>query len=378
MRRAPAVAFLLRLLLPGTASALVLQAPLQGGARNDVAEEGQTDELSKTLRRFIQNQKEGWASLVLMGDSTVNGALTELLKLVGAGCSSENDNCKNVYLGNDMEKAMRRKVWVQSGGEWFEPTAMDSKVSRLAVERSQAATAALHARNCSWSGRLETYVLNKAPLDGLVVYFWGYLPELGNACWDACMTEAMAALRPSAMMWNIGFHLLQREFDKWTCERRHPFAKKNCGNYEQMVSTGMRELAGVVPKVVWRTTNWLCEKTNLMRIPYGRETLAKWHDPLQRQLLEEECHRSCPGFGAEERCGDWLFDSRATERLYNESMSAIRSLSGTAGIHVLDAFKTTRDCCERGGGVCKASWDGEHYDGLDRDLLLQLAHILAD
>jgi len=329
------------------------------------------------FKAFVAASPHGWASVVLMGDSTVSGMVGDLVNFTDAIAPGfkKGSEVWNAYVSNDRPKAIHHgNSWVKPGEEWIDPSADEHPVAKQAVELAKAATQALHKKKCQWGGGLDTYVFG-GDLEGLVVHSWGYLPEYSEFCWDACFTEAMEALKPSAVMWNIGFHLLNHDFKKSTCEKRQNPAKPNCGDYKKMVKLGTAELSSVVPKVIWRTTNWLCEAKMIESKPFLEHDLAKWNVPATRAYFERQCQKDCPAYNALSSCQDWLFDSSATERLYKESMAALDSFSRKKGVHVLDAFSQTKQCCER--GCAEGTWDGEHYRGLDRDLIAGLASILA-
>lgn len=333
------------------------------------------NDIMQNLQSFIAGSG-GSASLVLMGDSTVSGMVNDFVNFTDAIAPGFKHGSEvwNTYVSNDRPKSIHHGLgWVHTGEEWVDPEAEGHPVAKEHVKLAQAATKALHAKGCKWGGGLDTYVFG-GDLEGLVVHSWGFLPEYSEACWDSCFTDAMAALKPSAVMWNIGFHLLNHDFKKSTCEVRHNPTKLKCGDYKEMVTTGMTELASVVPQVVWRTTNWLCEAKVVESKPFLEHDLNKWKDPSSASWLEKQCQKDCPQYGSLSSCRDWLFDATTTERLYTESMDAIAQLP-KKGIHVLDAFKQTKDCC--GAGCDAGTWDGEHYRGLDRDLVRGLAAILS-
>lgn len=325
------------------------------------------------IQKLLEASPDGIASLVVMGDSTIAGLAGEFLDLP--------DGWWEVHLANDRPaKYHGTEGPVFPGEQWSANTKGDDRrfvVAREAVKRAAAATEALHTQNCTWTGGLETFTLGP-PLRGFILHRWGFLPEYGATCWHKCFADAMRAIKPSAIMWNIGLHLLNHRFDKMTCDRRSNPSKPNCGDYQDMVRRGMYNMADATPTLVWRTTNYVCEPKLVQRNPKLERDLVEWRDGANRPALEEQCHQDCPKFSDKE-CYNWLMNGRATELQYNQSLKAIdegRTLSRGRSLRVLDAFKLTRDCCET--GECDATDDGEHYQGLDAQLANDLTSIMVE
>merc|ERR1711957_55979 len=103
----------------------------------------------------------------------------------------------------------------------------------------------------------------------------------------------MQALKPSAVLWNVGFHLLNEDWNEKKCATRQNPAKLNCGNYEKLVEHATVDFMKASPIVFWKTTNYLCEHKKVEWSPELEETFAKWADPSQTAALEAECHENC-------------------------------------------------------------------------------------
>lgn len=287
-----------------------------------------------------------------------------------------------VHVTNDRPKAVHYTndgSWVEPGEEWHDPAALDDPLAKVTVERSRAANVAMHNNGCTWGGGVETYMFKEGPLAGLSIHHWGFLPEYGEACWNSCMTHAVKAFKASAVLWNIGLHLLNHDYDAPTCEMRQNPSKENCGNYQEMVAMATRDLVKVTPKVIWKTTNMFCEERQVDMFPSIKDKLDKWHDAAQLKSLEATCHKSCDRMG-DFTCSDWLMDGRTTTRFHKESLRALNQIKleqpkYASSVRLLDAYAPSKKCCDRG---CKRETeDGEHYRGLDRDLLRTLADILV-
>lgn len=339
----------------------------------------QQAETIQDVQNFISSSAEGFATLVLMGDSTMAGVVTELLNV-----SEEVQNGLEIlYVSNDRAAKVRYGCneacgGVPPGGEWVNESKVIDKITRLTVKRAKASTRALHKRSCNSGGGLETYVFRSGPYKNLVVHHWGFLPEYAQFCWHECMTEGMAALKANVVVWNVGFHLLNHDFNPNICKHRHNPTKPGCKDYHAMVRTATDQmLESGVGKVVWKHTNWVCESRQIEGFPATAAALAVWQDTEKRPALEEACKKDCPQFDGLS-CYDWFFDSHTSTRMYNESskaLSPLREKWGTDRVLELDAYNPTRLCCDRG---CKDETDdGEHYAGLDAELAVQLAAMLS-
>lgn len=334
----------------------------------------------QNLQTFIGAElRDGYTSIVIMGDSTMSGVVSNLL-----GISEEAEQHKwLLHTTNDRPVAVHftnDHSAVAPGGEWYEPDAQNSPVAKLVLERSQAAQESLHSMNCTWAGGVSTYLFTGGPLEGLVVHDWGFIPEYGDACWKPCMPEAVKAFKASAVLWNIGFHLLNQKFDKEICARRQNMAKENCGDYKELVKMGTHQFLDVVPIVIFRSTNHLCEAKHRDFICTQLVTEYDWwQNDSMRPQLEEACHENCPLIANHLKCYDFLMSSRATDLFYEQSINAIVELQAevplrASRIHMLDAYESSKQCCD---SSCNATDDGEHYTGLDRGLVDQLAVLLA-
>eukprot|EP00928_Gymnodinium_smaydae_P088376 TRINITY_DN72474_c0_g1_i1.p2 TRINITY_DN72474_c0_g1~~TRINITY_DN72474_c0_g1_i1.p2 ORF type:complete len:425 (+),score=129.29 TRINITY_DN72474_c0_g1_i1:74-1276(+) len=381
-------------LLAGNALGLAFQKPVdtsQYGQHEFVASHASTlhgmsqDEQQQTfsnLQRFVASQ-DNFASLVLFGDSTMAGVVTEILNI----SQEVQDTMELIYVSNDRLKRVRYGCdeacgGVPPGGEWNNESAMTDVFSKAVLKRAEASTAALHASDCKSGGGLETYIFRAGPYKNLVVHHWGFLPEYSGFCWQPCMDEAMAALKPTAVVWNVGFHLLNHDFTPSICNQRHNPVKPGCGNYKEMVkmgTTGMLE-AGV-KQVIWKHTNWVCEKRQIAGFPKTAKGLRKWHKKGALMKLERACASDCPQYKeAGLKCYDWFFDAHASARMYRQALLALREVRAERpddadSILELDAFKASKDCCAAG---CEAQTDdGEHYAGLDAGLAVQLADMLG-
>lgn len=343
----------------------------------------QQEQMYKDVQSFVQSTPGGNASIVLFGDSTMAGLARGLLNV----SDEVVDSMELVFVANGRPKRssyrfFKWNIKVPSGKEFVtvnETVRRDPLINR-AIMNSQNAINMLWLRDCKSGGGLETYVLRSGPYKNLVVYHWPFIPEYTDFCWEECVTNAMKALQPTAVVWNVGFHLLNHDFSASVCKQRYNPTKKNCGNYQEMVSLATNSmLQSGIPNVVWKTTNWLCEKRQTVGFPSTAKGLEKWHDEAKRPLLEQWCKRDCPQYAEAglDSCYDWFFDARASHRMYNESMEALAQIKtkATSGIHVLDAFQKTKSCCE--AGCEEETQDGEHYDGLDNDLAARLVGMLS-
>jgi len=340
------------------------------------------------LKSFI-DAHGGSASIVMMGDSTISSMNDYLLGVMS--------KTRLVHAANDRGQAVRfppdMPAAVQNGDQWATDVGNGLKLQRTVIGRAKAAHSAIHSWNCTWSGGMETYLTTSGSLKGLVVHHWGFIPEWGNACWDTCYAQAIKELKPDAMLWNVGLHLLNYKFDQTTCEKRNIPGKRNCDDYSTMVTKGMTQLSEFVPTLVWKTTNYLCEPLQVKHFPLVASKLSMWNDMSQRAALETICTKTCPVY-AGLKCGDWVMTSNNTQRLYSDSMAAVEKVKddlqlGKHGKHdkhdkpvkhdkrirTLDAFTATKSCCEAG---CEGKTeDGEHYAGMDKDFIADLAALVA-
>lgn len=329
----------------------------------------------RNFQKWITASPDGWSSLLAMGDSTMMGISVDMLNLTDEVLHAQNI----VYAANDRGRPIQMGTMLEDGQEWHDEKQLDDPMVAAAVKRAQAATAALHSRKCTWGGGIQLYAYRESPLKGLVFMSWDFLPEYGEACWDACMGLAMQALKPSAVLWNIGFHLLNEDWDAEKCAKRQNPAKLNCGNYQKLVEHATTDFMKASPIVFWKTTNYLCEKKKIEWQPSLEETFAKWADPAQADALEAECHENCDKM-KNFKCKDWVFRADTSELLYKESLAAVAHLQGmeqghSSKLHVLDTFQATRSCCDRGCDV--ETQDGEHYRALDRGMIQKLASTLG-
>jgi len=337
------------------------------------------------VQKFIQSSEEGFATLVLLGDSTMAGITEELLNMTSSSPGEAGCIYELLYVSNDRARSVnygcnRGCGGVPPGGEWMDESKLTDDMARKTVWRAKESTRRLHAQGCKSGGGLETYVFRTGPFQGLVVHHWGFLPEYTEFCWDDCMTDAMAALKPQAVLWNIGLHLLNHDFKPSVCDVRKNPTKKNCGNYQDMVALATRgmESAGV-DKVIWKTTNWLCEDIQSEGFPATKEALTKWHNVADRKKNNEQCLKDCPAYGSLDLpCYEWFMDAHTTTRLHQESAYALQKVRNEdgKGVHVLDAYWKTKYCCDQ--GCHDMTDDGEHYTGLDSKLMIGFASILGD
>lgn len=344
----------------------------------------QREQTIKDIQDFIKASPEGFATMVLMGDSTMAGITTELLNITSSSPGEDGCIYELIYVSNDRARAVnygcnRGCGGVQPGGEWVLESALTDDMAKKTAYRAKASTAALHAKGCKSGGGLETYLFRTGPFKGLVVHHWGFLPEYTDFCWDECMTDAMAALKPQAVLWNIGLHLLNHDFKPSVCAVRKNPTKTNCGNYKDMVKLATSSMiSSGIKTVVWKTTNWLCEDIQCEGFPLTKEALIKWQDVSQRPALEKQCVADCPEYGSLDLpCYEWFMDAHTSSRMYQESTEALSELRAELGngVATLDAYTVTKECCERDCHM--QTDDGEHYTGLDAELVMSYTAILA-
>lgn len=344
----------------------------------------------REMQKFIERSPEGFGTLVLLGDSTMSGIVTEVMNVT----REVELSLELVYVSNDRNKPIMEwkgdynstnglnpnapRGGVHPGEDWYDETKMDDNMVKLSIERARESTRKLHAKGCKSGGGIETYVFRRGDYKNLVIHHWGFLPEYAEMCWKPCMKEAVGALKAEAVVWNIGFHLLNHDFKKSICNRRHNPAKPGCGDYKSLVSTGTRQmLEAGVPTVIWKHTNWVCEKRQDEGFPQTTEALLKWKDLSQRSNLEKQCQVDCPQYKGM-NCYDWHFNARTSQRMYFEATDALAEVREVYGNRVreIDTFKATKECCERG---CEDETDdGEHYAGLDGQFALRVVSIAND
>jgi len=338
----------------------------------------------KDIQKFIADSPEGFATLVLMGDSTMSGITTELLNITSSSPGDPGCIYELIYVSNDRARSVnygcnRGCGGVPPGGEWLLESALTGDMAQKTAYRAKASTKALHDKGCKSGGGLETYIFRTGPFKGLVVHHWGFLPEYTDFCWDHCMTEAMAALKPQAVLWNIGLHLLNHDFKPSVCKVRKNPTKTNCGDYKDMVKLATRSmLSSGIESVVWKSTNWLCEDIQSEGFPQTKQALMTWHDEAQRPALEKSCHEDCPEYkNLSLPCYEWFMDAHTSTRMYRESNQGLAELRAEfdQGVHLLDAYTVTKECCDADCHI--QTDDGEHYTGLDKDLVLGLTSVLA-
>lgn len=318
---------------------------------------------------------------VLMGDSTMSGVVEELTTIAdGEGRASEviyvsNDRPKRVLYGCNADCG-----GVPAGGEWkADPDVLNDVMTQLTVKRAENSTKALHSQGCQSGGGLETYAFRSGPFKNLVIHHWGFLPEYTDFCWKPCMTNAMAALKPTAVVWNIGFHLLNHDFKPSVCETRYNPTKTGCGDYKNMVHTATKQMISAgIGNVVWKHTNWLCEDRQKEGFPLTADSLDKWNNRTNRAALEKQCEIDCPKYAAAGMtCYDWFFNAETTTRMYLQSKAALKTLRdefGSEAVREVDSYRMTKECCS--GGCKEETEDGEHYMGLDSAVALELARVL--
>jgi len=340
------------------------------------ATQEQKELIAKDIESFVAQAPEGFATLVVMGDSTMSSLVSGFMDVI---LSVTEDKGENIYVSNDRLKKIRYGGGVEPGEDWA-LEGLTEEMDKITVARAQASTKALHAKGCKSGGGIETHVFRSGPFKGLVLHNWGFLPEYTDFCWDDCMTDAMAALKPTAVLWNNGFHLLNHDFTASVCNQRHNPTKTNCGDYKQMVKMASQQmLASGIKQVIWKHTNYLCEERQVSgRFSMTEDALVKWNNVANHPQLEAECKQECPQYAAAGMlCYDWFFNAHTTERMYAESAEAVAELRAEVGegLHVLDAFNLTRSCCDAG---CEDKTDdGEHYPGLDAELATNMAAILG-
>eukprot|EP00928_Gymnodinium_smaydae_P100086 TRINITY_DN973_c0_g1_i2.p1 TRINITY_DN973_c0_g1~~TRINITY_DN973_c0_g1_i2.p1 ORF type:complete len:405 (+),score=83.24 TRINITY_DN973_c0_g1_i2:186-1400(+) len=303
------------------------------------------------------------ASIVVIGDSTISGMVDAFLHF--------DKYPWLVYTANDRShvfNGLGETGGVKPGEDWSHPGVEKPDTEQFikdAVARGRAATQALHALKCNWGGGLQTLTYSKGALQGLVLHYWSFIPENSDGCWQSCFADAMKELQSTAIVWNVGMHVLSHKYDHATCLKRAGHAKDYCNDYSEMLTIGLQEFSKTTKTVVWRTTNSLCDAALAKRNRNHARELALWHDDVKRSMQERKCHRECPFFRADEQCYDWFMDGRATELQYNQSMNVVQKLRRKVkDLRVLDAFALTRRCCESG---CDATEDGVHYFGSDPD-----------
>lgn len=342
-------------------------------------------ETIKDIQAFVASSEEEFATLVLFGDSTMAGVTTELLNLT----DEINNAMELIYVSNDRQKRVRYGCneacgGVPPGGDWSNDSALTDFISKETIARARASTEALHAKGCKSGGGLETYIFRQGPYRNLVVHHWGFLPEYAGMCWQDCMNDAMQALKPTAVVWNIGFHLLNHDFSPSVCEQRHNPTKPGCGDYELMVKMATEGMLDAgVKQVVWKHTNHVCEARQIIGFPKTEQGLKKWHKKGALAHLEQTCAKECPQFAkAGMKCYDWFFDAHASERMYSDATRALAEVRAFAktrehkdAVLELDAYMTTKECCD--AGCEEATDDGEHYAGLDASLAKEITSMLV-
>lgn len=344
-----------------------------------MAEEQRAETMSH-VKKFIKQAPEGFATLVLMGDSTMSGLVTELLNISW----EVKDTQEILYVSNDRKTSVRYGCnaecgGVPPGGEWHDEALMTDSVAKTIVERSRASTEALHSKGCNSGGGLETYIFRSGPYKNFVLHHWGFLPEYADYCWKSCMVDAMAALKPTVVVWNTGFHLLNHDFNPSVCRQRSNPTKPLCGDYKSLVKLATHQmLQAGVQTVVWKHTNWVCESRQMDGFPKTKEALLRWGNTTDIPKLEEQCQKDCPQYEGMS-CRDWFFNARTSKRMYKEAsegLELVRAQWDQGRVLELDAYNPTRECCDRG---CEAETDdGEHYAGLDSELTQQLMRILVE
>lgn len=305
----------------------------------------------RELQVFLQAQPDKMASVLLIGDSTVRGMAEKLVNLT---------EISKVYRASDM---------LHYSNEHLDDKVQEGTLSHKAQLTAMRGYRALHDQNCTVSGALEATVFG-APLEGLVLYHWEFIPEYSDACYKPCLVDAAEAMKPTAVMWNVGLHLLSVNYDAKACAREHGknHGKLHCNDYESLVAMGVNGLAPTSNKFVFRTTNSVCWDK------IGNK--PDWHDQTKRRELEETCHRECPDFSETDHCYDWLLDEHSTALQYRQAMRSVdqeilaAQADGSRSVHVLDAYAASHQNCD-------ATSDGVHFTALDGQLVHDLAKILA-
>lgn len=331
------------------------------------------DELHATITSmsaFIKKSPKDDASLVMMGDST--------MRTLGGMLGKVGGVVHRAYVSNDGLEGAKYEVMGEGDGiheiavgeDWVNPKYAD----HFATKRAMSANKLLHSKGCNWGGPFEVQMGNGA-LEGLVIFYWGFIPEWSaQGCWKSCMADAVRVLRPRAMVWNVGLHTLNEKFDVDTCQKRTGHAESFCSDYEGMVEAATKDLVPLVPTLIWKTTNHVCDSKlqGLGRVPFGRE----WGKPMLRVKLETECHKNCTAFRADESCYDYLMSGQSTKRMRSAWTAALSKFKSASDVHILDSYSLTEACCQKD---CDESHDGLHYTGkVDATLMKDLAGILAD
>lgn len=184
-------------------------------------------------------------------------------------------------------------------------------------------------------------------------------------CFDDCLVEAVRALKPSAVVYNFGLHLMHL-FPRHTCVQAPGTGEMyhNCGDYGALVESSARALMDVTPLLVWRTTNSICE--DKLSEPEQR-ILADWHNPAKVDALEQKCQDTCK-LGDDRSCSDELIDAHSASRQRDISLDAIAQVSDK--IAIFDAWQWSQ-------GKCDLTDDGKHYFGHQDQELAELVTLLA-
>jgi hypothetical protein len=240
------------------------------------------------------------------------------------------------------------------------------------------ASVVLDKSHCNFGGHI--FLAHSYFNGSLIHYSWGFGAESFGACWKPCLTEAIKALQPTAVVVNQGLHLLHAYPYRSCSKTASPILNLSyfdCGKHEDFVTNVVRDLRSVSPISVWKTSNWVCDKKY-----YGgwRSALDNWHDSEKRDALESACRKDCDAFGKDRPCGDELIDARSSGLQRDASMRAISRVrsetppiddvqhSGKLG--TVDAYAATE-------GKCNATHDGRHYNSLDPEIALLMAKELV-
>jgi len=201
---------------------------------------------------------------------------------------------------------------------------------------------------------------------GLTMHRIGLHSKLPDdaGCFDPCLAKAVGALKPGAVVWNFGLHLMHIYPLRQCIAKPNALNYHNCGTYSSLVSQSASMLKEVAPQLVWRTTNAICEEKYDLKT---QSLLNEWHDATRGAELEEECQQACQ-LGDDRRCADELGDARGAQLEWQWSVDALAEVS--EDIKILDAFKMT-------DGRCDMTQDGEHYAPLSYEEVDVLAKILV-
>eukprot|EP00928_Gymnodinium_smaydae_P055715 TRINITY_DN39201_c0_g1_i1.p1 TRINITY_DN39201_c0_g1~~TRINITY_DN39201_c0_g1_i1.p1 ORF type:complete len:412 (+),score=74.89 TRINITY_DN39201_c0_g1_i1:166-1236(+) len=316
-------------------------------------------EIVTNMKSFVKGVGGKRAVLLTFGDSTMGGVEMRLYQAL----HTEGGDFGLYSFG-------QCPGWGAACRNFKEAPAFNSNLKQYqdVYDNIKEAMSILETNNCTFGGH--TFLVRSYMQGSLIHYSWGFGAESFGACWKPCLTNAIKALQPSAIMVNQGLHLLHA-YPYRSCSNAPsgPVSYFDCGKHGDLVSNIMSNMQTASPITLWKTSNWVCDDKYF---GFWRTAIDDWHDPKKKIMLEKKCQAECPSFGKDRPCGDEVIDARSSELQREQALASVASLRSRRGsmVGTVDAYKVSENRCD-------ATEDGRHYRDLDPEIVRLMAAELA-